>query len=171
MRSPLIWHTDAPEKGASQEIDLLSTPSWTPSARLEPEKLVGSPNYGVSHPGHVTSNPPPEPGWAWPDLRASAARLHGSYCPKHSHADRIREKDGARQGLGKHGGCTSWKPRTPHVTASWLNWEREKWRERGGGRGSYNLFSVYDCISVRVIFFFNHVTSTESWSPVGPSKH
>ncbi|KAK5935184.1 hypothetical protein CgunFtcFv8_020568 [Champsocephalus gunnari] len=44
---------------------LLSTPSWTPSARLEPERLVGSPNYGVSHPGHVTSNPPPslaEPG-------------------------------------------------------------------------------------------------------------
>lgn len=25
-----------------------------------------------------------------------------------------------------HKGCTSWKPRTPHVTSSWLNWERER---------------------------------------------
>lgn len=50
------------EERGGQEIQyrehLLSTLSWTLSARLEPDRLVGSPNYGVSHPGHVTPNPP-----------------------------------------------------------------------------------------------------------------
>lgn len=43
---------------------LLSTPSWTLLARLEPERLVGSPSYGVFHPGRHTQSPLslPEPG-------------------------------------------------------------------------------------------------------------
>lgn len=144
---------------------LLSTPSWTLSARLEPERLVESPNYGVFHPGHVTPNPP----WACLSLDrpwCCQTRLHVSYCPKHTHTDRIREKNGARQGLKKtHIACTRWKPRTPHVTSSWLNWE---WEKRDGEGGSYNLFSVCDCFSIRS-YYSSPPSHTENWSPVGQS--
>lgn len=173
----LMWQTDAQEKrergGARRYREqLLSTLSWTLSARLEPDRLVGSPNYRVSHPGHVTPNPP----WAC----LSLARPQCCCClPRQaswlllpqtqSYWSYQREKWSEAGPTKTHIGWTSCTPRTPHVTLSRLNWEREKWRERDGEGGSYNLFSVCDCISVRVILFFTHVTQTESWSPLGQS--
>lgn len=91
----------------------------------------------------------PEPAWAWPDLSAAAAclaSLQGSYCPKHTHTDHIREKNGAHR---------LYKLKTTYATCIVLTAEPS-----GRRGGSFNMFSVCDCISVGVILFFTHVTHT-----------
>lgn len=113
---------------------------------------------------------PPEPAWAWPDLSAAAVcctRLYGSYCPKHTHTDCIREKNRVRQELWKHALAVQAENHVHHMLdpkSDGENW-RETERDREGK--SYNLFSVCDCISVRLILFFTHVTQkhTQTWSP------
>lgn len=90
--STLMWQTDAPEMRRKRMEWLLSTPSWTLSARLEPERLVGSPSDVVFHPGHVTPNPP----WACLSLARPSVLLQpgtmNPNCPEHTLTDRIREE-------------------------------------------------------------------------------
>lgn len=130
-------------------------PSWTLSARLEPWRLVGSPNCGVFHPGHVTPNPP----WACLSLArlqcCSSLPHQALWLLKHTHTDRIREKNRMRQELWEH---TYKQAESTYATCYILTVE---FREGG----SYNLFSLCDCISVRVILFFTHVTRKHTQGP------
>ncbi|CAB1450871.1 unnamed protein product [Pleuronectes platessa] len=106
-------------RGEKEMEHLLSTPSWTRSARLEPGRLVGSPSYGGAHHGNVTPNSPGVcVSLARPQCCCSLlyASLRGSDRPKHTPTDCIGEKNGVY--ASTHTGCTSWKPRNPHETST-----------------------------------------------------